>query len=228
EAKHELEPEDALVEADRAVEIRHLEVDVADVGRGIDRRCHRTYGSGVCARPTADVSSAVVVEAVLQPRGPYALALSARGDATRRFRDGLLSVTLPEGLALAWQRPDRRVVVRAPSDEAVERMRFVLAIDADHTPFLRAHRRDPLLGPMTATLPWLRPLRLTTVAHVLLRAFCGQLISARDAREIEFRIITAACPRHDRLRTPPTAADLVRLSPAKLRSLGLHARRGAS
>jgi AraC family transcriptional regulator of adaptative response / DNA-3-methyladenine glycosylase II len=169
-----------------------------------------------------------VVEAVLQPRGPYSLALSARGDATRRARDGHVRAALPGGgVALAWQRADRRVVVRATSDEAVDQMRFVLGLDDDHTPFLRAFARDPLLKHVIARVPWLRPMRRATVAHALLRAFCGQLIAAREARRIEWRVIAAACAKQDDLRLPPTCDDLARLSPARLRALGLHARRGA-
>ena len=170
-----------------------------------------------------------MVEVVLQPRGPYALELSARGDATRRFRDGCLRVALPDGgIAVAWQLHDRRVVVRAESQAAVDRMRFVLAVDDDHTPFLRRFARDPLLKHVIGTIPGLRPLRRATVAHALLRAFCGQLISVREAREIEWRVLAATCARHDGLRVPPTSTDLAGLAPAKLRSLGLHARRGAA
>ena len=40
DALHHLEAEDALVEGERAVEVRHLEVDVPDVDAGID---HHPY-----------------------------------------------------------------------------------------------------------------------------------------------------------------------------------------
>jgi 3-methyladenine DNA glycosylase/8-oxoguanine DNA glycosylase len=170
-----------------------------------------------------------VVESIVHPRGPYALALSARSDATRRLRDGRLTAALPEGgLGSAWQRSDGRVVLRAPSEEGIERLRFVLALDDDHTPFLRQYSRDPLLKHVIGRLPWLRPMRLSTVAHALLRAFCGQLIQARRARAIERRIVRAATASFDDLQAAPTSADLGRLSPAELRAHGLHARRGAA
>jgi 3-methyladenine DNA glycosylase/8-oxoguanine DNA glycosylase len=169
-----------------------------------------------------------VVEAVVQPRGPYALTLSGRGDSTRRFRDGLLTAALRGGgVGTAWQRRDGGVVLRAPSNHGLERLRFVLALDDDHTPFLRRFSRDPLLKHVIGRLPWLRPMRLDTVAHALLRAFCGQLIEARRAHQIERRIIRAATASRDGLQAPPDSADLARFAPAELRAHGLHARRGA-
>ncbi len=171
-----------------------------------------------------------MLAADVRPRGPYSLALSARasGDATRRFRDGVLTAALPGGHGIAWQRPDGFVSLRATSEEALERLRFVLALDDDHTPFLLRFASDPLLGRTVRHLRSLRPIRLATVAHALLRALCGQLILAREARAIERRIVHAATQPLDGLRAPPTAADLGRFSPAELRALGLHARRGAT
>lgn len=175
-----------------------------------------------------------MVDAVLRPRGPYSLALSARlaGDATRRFRDGRLDALLElDGRlerAEAWQRPDGTVRVRAASDAAVDALRFQLALDDDHTPFLRRFAGDPLLGRALLELRGLRQVRVGTVAQALLRALCGQLIEARRARALERRIVRACSPELDGLHAPPTAAALGRLAPAELRALGLHARRGAT
>ena len=171
-----------------------------------------------------------MVAAELRPCGPYSLALSARraSDATRTFRDGILTTTVPAGRGLAWQRPDGIVCVRATDDEALEQLRFCLAIDDDHTPFLLRFSRDPLIGQTVRLMRGLRPVRLATVAHALLRALCGQLILASEARAMERRIVRAATPRHDRLHAPPSTADLARFAPAELRRLGLHARRGAT
>ena len=74
----------------------------------------------------------------------------------------------------------------------------------------------------------LRPLRLTTVAHALLRALCEQLIETRRARTIERAIVRAAAPVLDGLHASPTGQELARFSTAELRALGLHARRGAT
>jgi 3-methyladenine DNA glycosylase/8-oxoguanine DNA glycosylase len=57
---------------------------------------------------------------------------------------------------------------------------------------------------------------------------CGQLIETKRARFLERRIVRTVMPAHGTLHEPPTAAALARLSPAELRRLGLHARRGAT
>jgi 3-methyladenine DNA glycosylase/8-oxoguanine DNA glycosylase len=175
----------------------------------------------------------VTVVAELEPRGPYSLALSATwaSDATRVARDGVFTVALSETeTASAWQRPDGTIVVRATSVETVERMRFVLAVDDDHSEFLRRFADDPLLGRTTTWLRGLRPVRVTTVAHALLRAFCGQLVDSRTARNLERRIVRATTPRlaGTALHAPPATATLARAAPTQLRALGLHARRGAA
>jgi AraC family transcriptional regulator of adaptative response / DNA-3-methyladenine glycosylase II len=171
-----------------------------------------------------------VVELDVRPRGPYSLASSARlaGDATRRFRDGVFVARLPAGGAAAWQRPDGTVAIRAASDAAAAELRFCLALDDDHTPFLRRFAADPLLGQTLRQLRGLRPVRTATVAQSLLRALCGQLIEARRARSIERRIVAAATPAENGLHRPPTSDELGRFAPAELRRLGLHARRGAT
>jgi DNA-3-methyladenine glycosylase II len=85
-----------------------------------------------------------------------------------------------------------------------------------------------MIGSTVQRMRGLRPIRLATVAQALLRALCGQLILASEARAMERRIIRAATERRDGLSVPPTTADLSRFSPAQLRRLGLHARRGAT
>ncbi len=172
-------------------------------------------------------------ETLVKPAGPYSLAFSARlvGDATRTFRDGVLTTTLrvDGGLqrAYARQRPDGTVAL-AGSDEGIDRLRFVLALEDDHSEFLRRFGNDPLLGPSVRRLRGLKPVRLPTVAHSLLRALCGQLIDSRTARALERGIVRATTPAFDGLHAPPTCEDLARLSAADLRRLGLHARRGAT
>jgi 3-methyladenine DNA glycosylase/8-oxoguanine DNA glycosylase len=100
-------------------------------------------------------------------------------------------------------------------------MRFTLGIDDDHSEFLSRFSRDPFLGATVRRLRGLRPLRCATVTQALLRALCGQLITARRAREIERRIVRAASPAMDGLHAAPTPAVLGRFSPAELRALGL-------
>ena len=171
-----------------------------------------------------------MLEVAVRPRGPYSLALSARfaGDATRTFRDGVFTANLSGELAAATQTPDGSVVVRGESAAAIERLRFVLALDDDHTPFLRRFADDPLLGESVRVLRGLRPVRTATVAHALLRAFCGQLVDSATARRIERHVVAAGRETRGRLHAPPTRESLGRLAPAELRALGLHARRAAA
>ena len=175
-----------------------------------------------------------MITAEIRPSGPYSLRFSARlaSDATRMMREGVLTATLVvDGRAeqaRAWQRPDGVVRVEALSDEGLSQMRFVLAVDDDHSEFLRRFADDPLIGEATRRFPGLRPLRTSTVAHALLRAFAGQLITSSRARAIERAVIRAATRPLGTLHAPPTAADLGRFAPAELRQLGLGARRGAS
>ena len=177
----------------------------------------------------------MTLELAVRPRGPYSLATSARfsSDATRTFREGLLTALLsvdgqPE-LARAWQSTDGTVTIRAESPEAIERLRWILALDDDHSDFLRAVRDDPMLGRTSRALRGLRPIRVATVAQAVLRAFCGQLIEAKRARRLEQTIIRAICAEGpERLHVAPTTAELAALAPARLRALGLHSSRGAS
>jgi 3-methyladenine DNA glycosylase/8-oxoguanine DNA glycosylase len=176
------------------------------------------------------------VERVVRPAGPYALALCIRhaNDATRHVRDGVLTTTLLVGdraeVATARQLVDGRLVLRAQSEEGLERLRFILAVDDDHTEFLRRFAQDPLIGEATRAFRGMRVLRLPTVAQALLRAFCGQLIETRRARQLEYRILRAMCERVEGtdLTAPASGAMLAAAAPSRLRQLGLHARRGAA
>lgn len=178
----------------------------------------------------------MTLERVVRPTGPYALALCTKhaSDATRRLRDGTLTSTLRVGerveVGSASQTLDGRIVLRGQTEEGLERMRFVLALDADHTEFLRRFARDPLIGPATSKFQGMRQLRLPTVAQTLLRAFCGQLIDSRRARQLEYVIVRAIEPRVEGtdLHAPPTCASIARFAPVRLRQLGLHAGRAAA
>lgn len=199
---------------------------------------------------------APALELAVRPAGPYALAACARsaGDATRAFREGRLdAVVLPwdagdgavPGIAAgavpehvsARQLPDGTVLLRAATPGGLTALRFQLALDDDPTPFFERHAADPLLGAALRELRGQRPIRCGSVAQALLRAFCGQLIQASAARAIERAVVRAVTPSLPvtagdgvtlRLHAPPTAAQLAALSPARLRALGLHARRGAA
>lgn len=131
-------------------------------------------------------------------------------------------------LAEAWQQPDGVVCVRAGSDAAVDQVRFVLALDDDHSVFLREFAGDAMLRRTFSAFRGYRPMRVASVAHALLRALCGQLIESRRARLMERRIVSAAMPSRDGLHAPPTTAALASFAAADLRRQGLHARRAAT
>jgi 3-methyladenine DNA glycosylase/8-oxoguanine DNA glycosylase len=177
----------------------------------------------------------LILERVVRPAGPFSLAQSLKhaSDATRYLRDGTLTTTLRVGdrveVGSAHQMVDGRVVLRAQSDEGFEQLRFVVPVDDDHSEFLRRFARDPLIGAATLQFQGMRQLRLPTVAQSFLRAFCGQLIESRRARELEVGIVRALCPRVEgtTLREPPTSQTFARVAPVRLRQLGLHARRAA-
>jgi 3-methyladenine DNA glycosylase/8-oxoguanine DNA glycosylase len=168
------------------------------------------------------------------PRGPYSLRVSARraGDACRRCDGtrvvGLFRVAGGVEWAGARQRQDGRVELQALSEESLEHIRFVLALDDDHSEFLRRFAGDPLLRNPVRFLRGLRPARLATVAHALLRAVAGQLITSREARSVERRVIRAVGEEAWGLHAPPTAAALGRLAPAELQRLGLSARKATT
>jgi DNA-3-methyladenine glycosylase II len=176
----------------------------------------------------------VPLEATIVPRPPYSLALSARmrSDMTRRLRDGILTVALEAesrpALARVRQRPDGALAVwidgEAP-EAALAKLRFVLAVDDDHEPFLRRFVDDPLIGRAVRRLRGMRPLRTATVTHALLKAVCGQLIQARAARDLEAKLLRrSATPFHD-LFLPPTRATFGGSSPSLLAREGLVARK---
>jgi 3-methyladenine DNA glycosylase/8-oxoguanine DNA glycosylase len=177
------------------------------------------------------------IDTLIRPRGPYRLDLSARGasDRTRRFRDGVLTCVLEAGgvpaYARAWQDSSGSIRVRLESaapEEALAALRFVLAVGDDHTEFLRRFRSDRLIGMATFRLRGLRPLRTATVTHALLRALCGQLISAREAKRIEARCIAAIGASYAGLDLPPTRSTFASWSPARLSSYGLVARKASA
>jgi 3-methyladenine DNA glycosylase/8-oxoguanine DNA glycosylase len=145
--------------------------------------------------------------------------------------DGVLVAALAcGGGGRAWQQPDGVVQLRAPSDAGIDELRFVLALDDDHTEFVKRFTRDPLIGEAIRRERGLRPLRTATVAQSLLRAVCGQLIQASRARQIERSVIRSLTPQlpGTKLHAPPTCEIFGHVSPAELRRLGLGMRRGAA
>ncbi|HSD01316.1 MAG TPA: hypothetical protein VLB81_03045, partial [Gaiellales bacterium] len=125
-----------------------------------------------------------MIELELNPPSPYRLSDAVGGrDPTRRMRGGVLDVALRTeagaGQARVWQRHDGSLAARvsAPDPEAaVDRLRLVLGVDIDHTPFLRMAESDRLLGPFVRRRPALRPSRCGSFAQSIVRALAGQLV----------------------------------------------------
>ena len=175
-----------------------------------------------------------MVEATFRPRGPFSLRDSAvwASDATRRF-DGRILVGLfqvEDGVAraAAWQQPDGRVELRSTSEEALEQLRFVLPLDADHSDFLRRFADDELLGRTIRVLRGKRPLRVGTVTQALVRAVCGQLIPSREARKIERALIRSTCESDGHFHVPPTPECFAGTAPVRLQRFGLTARKAST
>ncbi len=151
----------------------------------------------------------------MTPAGPYRLRLMAPS--------GTWSAPLPDGTSgRALQESDGTVTVEAATDTGLTLVRFMLALDADTSGFHERFDSDPLLGATARALRGWRPVRTATVAHATLKAFCGQLVQASRAREIE-RAVLRSCGV--RVMTQDT---LARLAPAELRRCGLAASRAAS
>ena len=176
----------------------------------------------------------MALETTLVPRPPYSLAHSARmrSDATRVFRDGVLTLVFEAGrepaLANVRQRADGSLAVRVESraaEAALAHLRFVLAVDDDHAPFLARFAADPLLAPAVRAHRGLRPLRSATVTHALLKAVCGQLIQAKAARLLEAKLLRLAAKPHAGLHLPPTRSTFARFGVAELERHGLVARK---
>jgi len=173
----------------------------------------------------------VPLETTIRPRGPFSLALSARraSDSTRRFDNGVLTCVLAGGeLASARQLPDGRLVLRTETEAGLEQLRFVLGADDDHTPFLQRFRDDELLAGPIRHLKGLRPIRTATVTHALLRAIASQLITMREARSIEWRLIHATTEAVGGLQAPPLPHHFGDFAPAELYRFRLPARKATA
>jgi DNA-3-methyladenine glycosylase II len=173
----------------------------------------------------------------LRARGPYLLRTTLGGvrDGTLRVRgdSAELAFATPAGPAYARvaQRTDGRleVALEAPDHTAaLDRLRFLLALDDDIAPFLALAERDDLLAGPVARARGLRAARTGTCVHALVRALAGQLVTFDAARRIERAIVRRAGGAHAGLVLSPGRADLARLSAAGVAACGLAPRRAAA
>jgi DNA-3-methyladenine glycosylase II len=165
--------------------------------------------------------------------GPGGLVALDGGIARRALRIGN-ELALVEA---AWRADDVLLRAHAGSEAAartaLERMRFVLALDDDLEPFHRAHRRDPVLGPLLKARPKLRPLRKPEPFEALAWAIIEQLIDTQRAGNIAWAFTRAHGRRHPRgLWAAPTpdrfanaaALEAAGLAPTQSRTLARVAR----
>ncbi|MBE2318657.1 hypothetical protein DVA67_021945 [Solirubrobacter sp. CPCC 204708] len=132
----------------------------------------------------------------------------------------------------AW----RGDVVHLRGDErAIERMRFMLALDDDLAPFHRAHRGDPLLGRAMRAQPRLRVQRVPDPFEALAWGVMFQLIDTARAGQIAWAFTRAHGTRHGSglYAAPPreaftnqAALEACGLAPTQARTLARVARVG--
>jgi DNA-3-methyladenine glycosylase II len=202
----------------------------------------------------------VALQVEVRPPSPYEMPRGS-ADGTLRIERGVATRLLHVGaspvLVRAWQPAGDRVLLRAEALEpgrvtvplpppganparagaeelatAIERMRFVLAVDEDLGEFHRRFRRDPLLGPVLRRMPRFRPKRQPWPWEALAWAIVGQLIESDRAARIQRRIIGRWGPRVEEGRVRrtdvPAAAAIAGRAPAELESMDLVAGRAAA
>jgi DNA-3-methyladenine glycosylase II len=200
------------------------------------------------------------VEVEVRPPSPYRLprgssdrTLRVWGAVATRF----LHVDGSPVLVRAWQPARDRVRFRADAidpervtrpriaavpaggtarrqhlEQAVERMRCALWVDADLTDFYRRFRRDRLVGPLIRRMPAFRPKGRPWPWEALAAAIVGQLIEAERAALIERRIAGRWGARLGEglgaLRDVPGPEAIAGRAPAELESMELVGKRAAA
>jgi 3-methyladenine DNA glycosylase/8-oxoguanine DNA glycosylase len=202
----------------------------------------------------------MTIEVEVRPPSPYRMPRGSV-DRTLRVRGGvatrLLHVDGRPVLVRAWQPGRGRVrfraeavdpgrvscpqIIAAPAgktaqreqlEEAIERMRCALWVDADLTDFYRRFRRDPLVGPLIRRRPDFRPQGRPWPWEALAAAVVGQLIEAQRAALIERRIAGRWGPRmgegRGALRDVPGPAAIAGRAPAELEAMDLVGKRAVA
>jgi DNA-3-methyladenine glycosylase II len=200
------------------------------------------------------------VEVEVRPPSPYRMPRGSV-DRTLRVRGGVATRLLHvEGcpvLVRAWQPARGRVRFRAEAvdpervscpqittvaagetarreqlEEAIERMRCALWVDADLSDFYRRFRRDPLVGPLIRRRPDFRPQGRPWPWEALAAAVVGQLIEARRAALIERRIAGRWGSRlgegGEALRDVPGPSVIAGRAPAELEQMELVGKRAVA
>ena len=128
----------------------------------------------------------------------------------------LLDVTLGEGQASCLIEADGALTpaVKAQIDDA---LRNILGLRIDPAPFLKAVRKDALLGPLSRRQGPLRIVQSATIFEALTWAIIGQQINLTFAIALRRTFIAQAGRAHSSgLWCYPEAADVARLAPGDL------------
>ena len=176
----------------------------------------------------------VVLEDAVRPPWPSEAPRSAGPGGLLRIRGNVVTRAMPSGAVAhaAWRGEEVLLRAEAESDELAEdaltRMRFVLALDDDLAPFHFAFRRDPLLGRALRARPKLRVLRKPAPFEALMNAICEQLIDTQAAGNIIWALVHSLGRRHasgawmapepDALDNPPALIG-AGLAPTRARTL---------
>ncbi len=193
-----------------------------------------------------------VVEVEVRPAFPVKLPRGG-GDGVARVREGVLERLLHIGncpiRVRAWQvrtgvriraeKIEPRLAIhfgefecdeagREELEQAIARMRFVLALDDDMAPFFRRFKADPLIGGAIHRKPWIRPKRRPWPWEALVWAITEQLIESSRAAAIQRRMVrrwgprVAPARRSDRpLMDVPSPAVIAGRAAAELVSMDL-------
>ena len=173
----------------------------------------------------------------VEPRWAFRMPGLIGADAVARRRGGVLQRLMHVGdepvVVRAAQTARDRVLIGAEArdgaacDAAIERTRFWLGLDEDLSEFHARFRRDPVIGPVVRSQPWLRAPRRPEPFEALAWAITEQLIDFPRAAAIQRRIVFRLGRRCERtgLRDLPSAWKLARQAPALLQSLDLSAGR---
>src|SRR3954451_8159270 len=125
--------------------------------------------------------------------GPGGL-LRIEGNVVRRAMVIAGDLVLAEA---AWRGDEVHLRADDHEEEAIARLRLVLALDDDLAPFHRAHRADPLLGRVIKARPKLRVLRKPEPFEALAWEVIEQLIDTQSAGNIAWEFTRGHGTRHE-------------------------------
>jgi 3-methyladenine DNA glycosylase/8-oxoguanine DNA glycosylase len=177
----------------------------------------------------------VLIEREAVPLGPYRFPGAGRDGVLRRRGEALVRLLHVGGEPVVLRAWATRACVRLQAEATardaalagLDRMRFALGLDHDLSEFHARFRRDPLIGRVIRSQPWLRPRRRPEPFEALAWAICEQLIESGRAAAIQRRLVRRFGARSDcgTLRDVPSAGLLAGRAPAELAACGLAPKR---